>query len=470
MKVVDQAVREIKREVNIKVLKVPEIEQKVLDATSNEPWGPHGTVLGEIAQATKKFTECQLIMNALWTRLADSGCNWRHVYKDVLAESHLSVKSLSGFEYVEPNGKDVGMNVRKKVETILTLLNNKDKIQEVRNKAAANRDKYIGLSSSGMSYKPSSTSYGSSSFYHDDHHGGFGGTKDSEMHKSRDRDDDDADWNHAKQESYSRDGHDRSRLRSNLGHQDEGTISKKESTYSARRKRLAQYCTCLAYYNAIRMVGRHEDSYGPIPSTQSSSSLQKNAENDFDDDFDPRGSSTTAFAFFPSIWYLWLTFICAGGRFRDLNLGEEEDLREKVNDDERSSYYFEVFSITEKAKCTFVLEHFTGADNKLIDTLNRVVTILHTVDVNVIGSAAGRPNQVDLFGESLIGDLIDAPVPITNATTNGNTSTEVDLFADAAFVSASPNMEAHGGSHTEPHRHTMLILNHLHRDSLKKEK
>lgn len=53
----------------------------------------------------------------------------------------LLVKSLSSFEYVEPSGKDMGINVRKKAETIVALLNNKDKIQEVRNKAAANRDK-----------------------------------------------------------------------------------------------------------------------------------------------------------------------------------------------------------------------------------------------------------------------------------------------------------------------------------------
>lgn len=50
-------------------------------------------------------------------------------------------KSLSSFEYVEPSGKDVGLNVRKKAETIAALLNDKEKIQEVRNKAAANRDK-----------------------------------------------------------------------------------------------------------------------------------------------------------------------------------------------------------------------------------------------------------------------------------------------------------------------------------------
>lgn len=51
------------------------------------------------------------------------------------------IKSLSSFEYVEPNGKDMGINVRKKAESIVALLNNKEKIQEVRNKAAANRDK-----------------------------------------------------------------------------------------------------------------------------------------------------------------------------------------------------------------------------------------------------------------------------------------------------------------------------------------
>jgi epsin len=84
MKVFDQTVREIKREVNLKVLKVPEIEQKVLDATSDEPWGPHGSALSELAQATKKFAECQMVMNVLWTRLGERGANWRHVYKVIV--------------------------------------------------------------------------------------------------------------------------------------------------------------------------------------------------------------------------------------------------------------------------------------------------------------------------------------------------------------------------------------------------
>jgi epsin len=51
------------------------------------------------------------------------------------------LKVLSSFEYVEPNGKDVGINVRKKVETIVGIINDKERIKAVRDKAASNRDK-----------------------------------------------------------------------------------------------------------------------------------------------------------------------------------------------------------------------------------------------------------------------------------------------------------------------------------------
>lgn len=34
---------------------------QVLDATDDEPWGPHGTALAEIAQATKKLYDLAII-------------------------------------------------------------------------------------------------------------------------------------------------------------------------------------------------------------------------------------------------------------------------------------------------------------------------------------------------------------------------------------------------------------------------
>ena len=51
--------------------------------------------------------------------------------------------------------------------------------------------------------------------------------------------------------------------------------------------------------------------------------------------------------------------------------------------------------------------------------------------------AAGSSNQVDLFGQSLIDDLFDGPASVLTEKSAVNTdSAEVDLFADATFVSA----------------------------------
>ncbi|XP_010519870.1 PREDICTED: clathrin interactor EPSIN 1 isoform X2 [Tarenaya hassleriana] len=120
-----------------------------------------------------------MVMNVLWTRLGEAGKDWRYVYKalavieylishgsdravDEIIEHTYQISSLTSFEYVEPNGKDVGINVRKKAENIVALLNNKEKIQETREKAASNRNKYVGLSSTGITYKSGSASYGGS--------------------------------------------------------------------------------------------------------------------------------------------------------------------------------------------------------------------------------------------------------------------------------------------------------------------
>ncbi|KAF9613518.1 hypothetical protein IFM89_008435 [Coptis chinensis] len=292
MKVLDQTVREIKREVNIKVLKVPEIEQKVLDATNNEAWGPHGSALAEIAQATKKFTECQLIMTTLWTRLVDGGRNWRHVYKalavieylvahgseralDDIIEHTFQISSLSSFEHVEPNGKDTGINVRKKAETISGLLSNKDKIQEVRNKAAANRDKYFGLSSTGITYKSStpSTGFGSSSFQQGEPYGGLDSKKEGEMFKDSYRDRDRLGGNGLSKDGRQKEGNNVKKGSSRYGRTQDATLSSASTTSSK--------------------LDHSDDNYGTIPSQ--SSVAADGPEDDFDD-FDPRGTSTTGAA------------------------------------------------------------------------------------------------------------------------------------------------------------------------------
>ncbi|XP_015057057.1 clathrin interactor EPSIN 1 [Solanum pennellii] len=339
MKVFDQTVREIKREVNLKVLQVPEIEQKVLDATDDEPWGPHGTALADIAQATKKFSECQMVMNVLWSRLPETGKNWRYVYKslsvieylvahgseravDEIVEHTYQISSLASFEYVEPNGKDMGINVRKKAENIVALLNNKEKIQEVREKASANRDKYFGLSSSGVTFKSSSSSFSSSgNFQSSDRYGGFGNKNDGNSFKD----------SYKEKDRYGEDKVDRSTFKSKKGSSHYG--SNVQGTASASGSKTA------------KRVGK-PDKACSSPSQSAAASSSK-YEEDFDD-FDPRGTSSTK----PS---------------------------------------------------------------------------------------TGNSGQVDLFGQNLMGDLLDAPTPVPadNSSVTSHPS-EVDLFADANFVSVKP--------------------------------
>ncbi|KAI9118394.1 hypothetical protein K1719_010726 [Acacia pycnantha] len=326
IKVFDQTVREIKREVNLKVLKVPEIEQKVLDATDNEPWGPHGSALAEIAQATKKFTECQMVMNVLWTRLGETGKDWRYVYKalavieylvahgseravDDIVEHTFQISALSSFEYVEPNGKDMGLNVRKKAETIVALLNNREKIQEVRNKAAANRDKYFGLSSTGITYKSGSASSPAKSSH------GFSSDKQESSFKKGTR-----------------------------------SVSQNKDSVSSR---VSKSSTSRVSKSSTKVT--NNDKYSSAHSQ--SSSVAVNDDNDFDD-FDPRGTSTAK-------------------------------------------------------------------------------------------ASAGSSNQVDLFGQDLIGDLMDAPTSVPTEKPPTSSMSEVDLFADTAFVSAEPHSDQGASSQSK---------------------
>lgn len=51
-------------------------------------------------------------------------------------------QTLSDFQYIDSSGRDQGNNVRRKSQALVALVNDKERIQEARQKAAANRDKY----------------------------------------------------------------------------------------------------------------------------------------------------------------------------------------------------------------------------------------------------------------------------------------------------------------------------------------
>ncbi|KAL1827084.1 hypothetical protein ACET3Z_005496 [Daucus carota] len=234
-KALGQTVRDLKREVNKKVLKVPSIEQKVLDATSNEPWGPHGSHLADIAQASRNYHEYQMIMSVLWKRINDTGKNWRHVYKaltvleylvangterviDEIREHAYQISTLSDFQYIDSSGRDQGSNVRKKSQSLVVLVNDKERIQEVREKAAANREKYRNTSTGGM-YKPGSYTSGGGygERYEDDRYEGSYGSRDEDPNGyGRERE-----WRSRDDDRYSKYGDSSNRDRDYYGRESE---------------------------------------------------------------------------------------------------------------------------------------------------------------------------------------------------------------------------------------------------------
>lgn len=145
------------------VLQVPEIEKKVKEATSNDPWGPTGTQMRELAQATHHYQDLPLVMATIWRRLNDHGKYWRHVYKSLLLIDYLlrngseqvirecrdnviQIQTLTEFQYIE-NDKDVGLSVRERAKLIVELIHDDKRLKAEREKARSTSKKFlVGMS------------------------------------------------------------------------------------------------------------------------------------------------------------------------------------------------------------------------------------------------------------------------------------------------------------------------------------
>ncbi|XP_034746269.1 clathrin interactor 1-like isoform X2 [Etheostoma cragini] len=161
-------VRELVDKATNVVMNYSEVESKVREATNDDPWGPSGQLMGEIAKSTFMFEQFPEVMNMLWTRmLKDNKKNWRRVYKALLllaylirngservvtsAREHIyDLRSLENYHFIDENGKDQGINVRQKVKEMVDFIQDDDKLREERKKAKKNKDKYIGVSSDSM--------------------------------------------------------------------------------------------------------------------------------------------------------------------------------------------------------------------------------------------------------------------------------------------------------------------------------
>lgn len=59
-----------------------ETEAKVREATNEEPWGPTGQQMQELAHATFTYEHFPEVMSMLWKRmLQDNKQHWRRTYK-----------------------------------------------------------------------------------------------------------------------------------------------------------------------------------------------------------------------------------------------------------------------------------------------------------------------------------------------------------------------------------------------------
>ncbi|KAF1940578.1 ENTH-domain-containing protein [Clathrospora elynae] len=127
-----------------------QVEVKVRNATSNDPWGPVGSDMAEIAQITfNSSTDFYQVMDMLDKRLNDRGKNWRHVLKSLKVLDYCLhegselvvtwarkniyiIKTLREFQHTDEDGRDVGQNVRMAAKELTSLIMDEERLRAER--------------------------------------------------------------------------------------------------------------------------------------------------------------------------------------------------------------------------------------------------------------------------------------------------------------------------------------------------
>ncbi|KAF9360489.1 hypothetical protein BGX26_009179 [Mortierella sp. AD094] len=153
-----------------------DMQAKVREATSNDPWGPSGTQMNELSNATYNQQDFLEIMEILDKRMNDKGKNWRHVFKALTVLDYLLhvgsenvvkyarenlyiVKTLKEFQYIDEDGKDQGSNVRQKAKDITALLSDESRLKEERQSRNAMRDRMSGRAPGDDRYDVATPTY-----------------------------------------------------------------------------------------------------------------------------------------------------------------------------------------------------------------------------------------------------------------------------------------------------------------------
>ena len=97
------------------VMNYTETEAKVREATNDDPWGPSGNQMQELASFTFTYEQFPEVMGMLWKRmLQDNRTNWRRTYKSLLLLDYL-IKN--GSERVVTNAREHIYDLRSMVSS-----------------------------------------------------------------------------------------------------------------------------------------------------------------------------------------------------------------------------------------------------------------------------------------------------------------------------------------------------------------
>ncbi|XP_072042521.1 clathrin interactor 1-like isoform X10 [Amphiura filiformis] len=164
-------IREMTDKVTNMVMNYTEVEAKVREATNDDTWGPHGTLMAEIARETFTYEHFPEVMGMLWKRaLQENKKNWRRVYKSLLLLSYLilngservvtsarehiyDLRSLETYTFMDELNRDQGLNVRNKVKDVIDFIQDDERLRAERKKARKAKDKYTAISGESLGQK-----------------------------------------------------------------------------------------------------------------------------------------------------------------------------------------------------------------------------------------------------------------------------------------------------------------------------
>ncbi|VBB34852.1 unnamed protein product, partial [Acanthocheilonema viteae] len=162
-------IRKLGDKVQGMVMNYTEAESKVREATNEDPWGPTGPQMAEIAHMTYQYDAFPEVMSMLWKRMLQDNKNaWRRVYKSLTllhyllkngservvsnARDHLfEMRTLESYRFTDEKGKDQGLNVRHRVSVLFELIQDDEQLKAERKKAKLEgKEKYKGYSKDDM--------------------------------------------------------------------------------------------------------------------------------------------------------------------------------------------------------------------------------------------------------------------------------------------------------------------------------